>query len=162
MHMVPTTVITKSKLVPINTARPVTAVAPKPHVTRPRPTKPIVTKTHSPPRRHINQSPSPKASNFPPKVTAVKVLQGNPQYALKDKGVIDIRCSRSAMDSESIAGLWIPILNPNEFDLWKIRIKQYFLMTDYSLWKVILNGDSTAPIRVIEGVVQPVAPTTTE
>nr|GEX13341.1 hypothetical protein [Tanacetum cinerariifolium] len=33
----------------------------------------------------------------------------------------------------------LPILNPNEFDLWKIRIEQ-----------------------VIDGVVQPVAPTTTE
>nr|GFB55543.1 putative reverse transcriptase domain-containing protein [Tanacetum cinerariifolium] len=27
----------------------------------------------------------------------------------------------------------LPILNPNEFDLWKMRIEQYFLMTDYSL-----------------------------
>nr|GFA37357.1 hypothetical protein [Tanacetum cinerariifolium] len=35
-------------------------------------------------------------------------------------------------------------------------------MTDYSLWEVILNGDSPAPARVIEGVGQPVAPTTTE
>nr|GEW50945.1 hypothetical protein [Tanacetum cinerariifolium] len=35
-------------------------------------------------------------------------------------------------------------------------------MTDYSLWEVILNGDSPAPTRVIDGVVQPVAPTTTE
>nr|GEU65223.1 hypothetical protein [Tanacetum cinerariifolium] len=54
----------------------------------------------------------------------------------------------------------LPILNPNEFDLWKMRIEQYFLMTDYSLWKVILNGDSPAPTRVIEGVLQLVAPTT--
>nr|GEW29746.1 retrovirus-related Pol polyprotein from transposon TNT 1-94 [Tanacetum cinerariifolium] len=54
----------------------------------------------------------------------------------------------------------LPILNPNEFDLWKMSIKRYFLMTDYSLWEVILNGDSPAPIRVVEGVVQPVAPTT--
>nr|GEU83762.1 hypothetical protein [Tanacetum cinerariifolium] len=54
------------------------------------------------------------------------------------------------------------ILNPNEFDLWKMRIEQYFLMTNYSLWKVILNGDSPVPTRVIEGVVQPFAPTTTE
>nr|GEY53652.1 ribonuclease H-like domain-containing protein [Tanacetum cinerariifolium] len=53
----------------------------------------------------------------------------------------------------------LPIRNPNEFDLWKMRIKQYFLMTDYSLWEVILNGDSPAPTRVIEGVVQTVAPT---
>nr|GEU94901.1 ribonuclease H-like domain-containing protein [Tanacetum cinerariifolium] len=35
-------------------------------------------------------------------------------------------------------------------------------MTDYSLWEVILNGDSPAPTRVIDGVLQPVAPTTVE
>nr|GEW76829.1 ribonuclease H-like domain-containing protein [Tanacetum cinerariifolium] len=35
-------------------------------------------------------------------------------------------------------------------------------MTDYSLWEVILNGDSPIPTRVIDGVVQPVAPTTAE
>nr|GEY32574.1 ribonuclease H-like domain-containing protein [Tanacetum cinerariifolium] len=56
----------------------------------------------------------------------------------------------------------LPILNPNEFDLWKMRIEQYFLMTDYSLWEVILNGDSFVPTRIVEGVVQPIAPTTTE
>nr|GFA54170.1 hypothetical protein [Tanacetum cinerariifolium] len=43
-----------------------------------------------------------------------------------------------------------------------MRIEQYFLMTDYSLWEVILNGDSPTPIRVVEGVLQPVAPTTAE
>nr|GEU61337.1 hypothetical protein [Tanacetum cinerariifolium] len=83
--------LTKSKLVLINDARPVTAVVPKPLVTRPRQAKTIVTKPHLPPRRHINHSPSPKASNFPSKVTAVK---GNPQHALKDKGVIDSGCSQ--------------------------------------------------------------------
>nr|GEV31793.1 ribonuclease H-like domain-containing protein [Tanacetum cinerariifolium] len=56
----------------------------------------------------------------------------------------------------------LPILNPNEFDLWKMRIEQYFLMTDYSLWEVILNGDSLVPTRLVEGVAQPVAPTTVE
>nr|GEV53683.1 hypothetical protein [Tanacetum cinerariifolium] len=35
-------------------------------------------------------------------------------------------------------------------------------MTDYSLWEVILNGDSPIPTRVIDGIVQPVAPTTAE
>nr|GEW36539.1 ribonuclease H-like domain-containing protein [Tanacetum cinerariifolium] len=43
-----------------------------------------------------------------------------------------------------------------------MRIEQYFLMTDYSLWEVILNGDSPVPTRIVEGVVQPVAPTTAE
>nr|GFA47334.1 hypothetical protein [Tanacetum cinerariifolium] len=56
----------------------------------------------------------------------------------------------------------LPILNPNEFDLWKMRIEQYFLMTDYSLWEVILSGDSPTPTRVIDCVLRPVAPTAVE
>nr|GEW05949.1 hypothetical protein [Tanacetum cinerariifolium] len=51
----------------------------------------------------------------------------------------------------------LPILNPNEFDLWKMRIEQYFLMRDYSLWEVILNRDSPLPTIVVDGVVQPVS-----
>nr|GEW62800.1 hypothetical protein [Tanacetum cinerariifolium] len=43
-----------------------------------------------------------------------------------------------------------------------MRIEQYFLITDYSLWEVILNGDSPVPTRIVEGVAQPVAPTTVE
>nr|GEW92463.1 hypothetical protein [Tanacetum cinerariifolium] len=35
-------------------------------------------------------------------------------------------------------------------------------MTDYPLWEVILNGDSPIPTKVIDGVVQPVSPTTTK
>nr|GEV34637.1 hypothetical protein [Tanacetum cinerariifolium] len=52
------------------------------------------------------------------------------------------------MDSLSpqvVSATKLPIFNPNEFDLWKMRIEQYFLMTDYSLWEVILNGDSPIP-----------------
>nr|GEY22681.1 hypothetical protein [Tanacetum cinerariifolium] len=45
---------------------------------------------------------------------------------------------------------------------FQMRIEQYFLMTDYSLWEVILNGDSPVPTHIIEGVAQPVAPTTVE
>ncbi|GKA70952.1 putative ribonuclease H-like domain-containing protein [Tanacetum coccineum] len=33
----------------------------------------------------------------------------------------------------------LPILNPGDYDLWLMRIEQYFLMTDYSLWEVIKN-----------------------
>nr|GEY55031.1 ribonuclease H-like domain-containing protein [Tanacetum cinerariifolium] len=84
----------KSKLVPLTTPRQVTTVVSPSNVTRPRPAKTVVTKPHSPPRRHITHSPSPKASTFPPKVTAIRLpwlmlLRGNPHHALKDKGVID-------------------------------------------------------------------------
>ncbi|GKD20605.1 retrovirus-related pol polyprotein from transposon TNT 1-94 [Tanacetum coccineum] len=35
----------------------------------------------------------------------------------------------------------LPILNLGYYDLWLMRIEQYFLMTDYSLWEVIKNGN---------------------
>nr|GEV17676.1 putative ribonuclease H-like domain-containing protein [Tanacetum cinerariifolium] len=65
-------------------------------------------------------------------------------------------------DESETKATQLPILNPNEFDLWKMRIEQYFLMTDYSLWEVILNGHSPAPTRLVKGILQPVAPTTAE
>ena len=34
----------------------------------------------------------------------------------------------------------VPMLKPNEFDMWKIRIRQYVLLTDYSMWDIIENG----------------------
>nr|GEU73850.1 hypothetical protein [Tanacetum cinerariifolium] len=67
-----------------------------------------------------------------------------------------------SLSPQVVSAAKLPILNPNEFNLWKMRIKQYFLMTDYSLLEVILNGDSPIPTRVINGIVQPVAPTTTK
>nr|GFC25114.1 ribonuclease H-like domain-containing protein [Tanacetum cinerariifolium] len=70
--------------------------------------------------------------------------------------------SMDSLSSQVVSAARLPILNPNEFDLWKMRIKQYFLMTDYSLWEVILNGDSPVHTRIVEGVSQPVAPTTAE
>nr|GEY70864.1 hypothetical protein [Tanacetum cinerariifolium] len=76
-HVVPAAVLTQSKPVPITAVRPVTTAVPKTSVTRPSQAKTVVTKTNSPPRRLINRSPSPKASNSPPKVTVVKALMVN-------------------------------------------------------------------------------------
>ncbi|KAJ9539357.1 hypothetical protein OSB04_032090 [Centaurea solstitialis] len=36
-----------------------------------------------------------------------------------------------------------PMLKPNEFDMWKIRIRQYMLLTDYGMWEVVENGPGT-------------------
>nr|GEW87384.1 putative ribonuclease H-like domain-containing protein [Tanacetum cinerariifolium] len=55
-----------------------------------------------------------------------------------------------SLSPQVVAAAKLPILNPNEFDLWKMRIEQYFLMTDYSIWEVILNGDSPTPTRVVD------------
>nr|GEW84609.1 hypothetical protein [Tanacetum cinerariifolium] len=82
-HIVP--ILTQSKVVPITAVRPVTTDVPKIKVTRPRHANPIVTKPNSPTRWHINRSPTPKASNSPPRVTAVKApvinaAKGNMSY----------------------------------------------------------------------------------
>nr|GEW74247.1 hypothetical protein [Tanacetum cinerariifolium] len=66
-----------------------------------------------------------------------------------------------SLSPQVVSASKLPILNPNEFDLWKM-IEQYFLMTDDSLWEDILNGNFSAPTRVVDGVLQPVAPTTAE
>nr|GFB30343.1 hypothetical protein [Tanacetum cinerariifolium] len=55
-----------------------------------------------------------------------------------------------SLNPHVVAASKLPILNPNEFDLWKMRIEQYFLITDYSLWEVILNGDSPSPTRIVD------------
>nr|GEV49034.1 hypothetical protein [Tanacetum cinerariifolium] len=84
-HIVHAAVLTESKLVSFTAIRPISAVVPKIIMTRPRLAHPIVTKSKSPIRRHITHSQSLKTSNSPPR--------GNPQYALKDNGVIDSGCS---------------------------------------------------------------------
>nr|GEU70442.1 hypothetical protein [Tanacetum cinerariifolium] len=67
-----------------------------------------------------------------------------------------------SLSPQVVAAAKLPILNPNEFNLWTMRIEQYFLMTDYSLWEVILNGDYPTPTRVVDGVVHAIASTTAE
>ncbi|GKA43558.1 putative ribonuclease H-like domain-containing protein [Tanacetum coccineum] len=67
-----------------------------------------------------------------------------------------------AVSSLMVAAAKLPVLNPNEYELWKMRIEQYFLMTDYALWEVIVNGDSPPPKKIIDGVEQTYPPTTAE
>ncbi|GKE19642.1 hypothetical protein Tco_1427219 [Tanacetum coccineum] len=55
----------------------------------------------------------------------------------------------------------VPILNLGEYDLWLMRIEQYFLMTDYSLWEVILNGNKVLK-RTVGETEQEYEPTTAE
>ncbi|GJX84859.1 hypothetical protein Tco_0335633 [Tanacetum coccineum] len=67
-----------------------------------------------------------------------------------------------SVSAQVVAAAKLPVLNPGEFELWKMRIEQYFLMADYALWEVILNGDSPLPTRTIDGVETVVPPSTIE
>ncbi|GJV26719.1 ribonuclease H-like domain-containing protein [Tanacetum coccineum] len=39
----------------------------------------------------------------------------------------------------------LPLLKQGEYDMWKLRIEQYFQVQDYALWDVIENGNSFKP-----------------
>nr|GFA98890.1 hypothetical protein [Tanacetum cinerariifolium] len=84
-HMVFAAVLTQSQPVSVTVVRPVSVVVPKSKVTRPRHATPIVTKPKSPIRRHLTCSPSPKTSNLPPRVTAVKALVVSVAQGVKGK-----------------------------------------------------------------------------
>ncbi|GJW17184.1 ribonuclease H-like domain-containing protein [Tanacetum coccineum] len=62
--------------------------------------------------------------------------------------------------AQVVAAAKLLVLNPNEYELWKMKIEHYFLMTDYALWEMILNGDSPMSTRTVDGV-ETVIPTTT-
>nr|GFA04022.1 hypothetical protein [Tanacetum cinerariifolium] len=102
----------------------------------------------------------------------LKVPRKNNMYSFDMKNIVpqkDLTCLL-AKDTNDESMLWhrrlghINLKNINKLvkDILKMRIKQYFLITDYSLWEVILNGDSPIPTHLVEGVAQPVAPTTVE
>nr|GFA30359.1 hypothetical protein [Tanacetum cinerariifolium] len=99
-------------------------------------------------------TPPKKARKFKklafPKLTIVLVSPKHPTRKSK-------RVKRPAKKSTNAPTIGVVIR-----DTHKIRIEQYFLMTDYSLWEVILNGDSPIPTKVTDDVVQPVAPITAE
>nr|GEW31780.1 hypothetical protein [Tanacetum cinerariifolium] len=84
------------------------------------------------------------------------------RHANLETGLVVNLVSIESVSTQVITAAKLPMLNPNEFELWKMRIEQYFLMTDYILWEVILNGDSPPQKKTIEGVKKQYPPTIAE
>nr|GFB77710.1 ribonuclease H-like domain-containing protein [Tanacetum cinerariifolium] len=40
----------------------------------------------------------------------------------------------------------LPLLKQGDYEMWKLRIEQYFQVQDYALWNVIENGNSFKPV----------------
>ncbi|GKC15196.1 putative reverse transcriptase domain-containing protein [Tanacetum coccineum] len=47
----------------------------------------------------------------------------------------------------------VPMLKPDEFEIWRMRIEKYIQMIDYALWEVIENGATLPKTITVEGVV---------
>ncbi|GKF40643.1 hypothetical protein Tco_0123985, partial [Tanacetum coccineum] len=59
------------------------------------------------------------------------------------------------MDQDSVhmvAASKVPMLKPDVYELWRMRMEQYIQMIDYSLWKVIENGNAPPVTKDVEGV----------
>ena len=49
----------------------------------------------------------------------------------------------------------VAMLKSNKFDMWKIRIIQYILLTDYSMWDIIENGPTSEGGTSVDGKTPP-------
>ncbi|GJQ95579.1 ribonuclease H-like domain-containing protein [Tanacetum coccineum] len=55
------------------------------------------------------------------------------------------------MDSQTTQTIKLPILQPGEYDLWKMRMEQYLQCIDYTLWEIIENGNAPIVTKLVDG-----------
>nr|GEY27200.1 hypothetical protein [Tanacetum cinerariifolium] len=66
-----------------------------------------------------------------------------------------VNAASENMDQDSthiVAASKVPMLKPGEYEISRMRIKQYIQMIDYALWEVIENGSTFLKTQVVEGV----------
>ncbi|GJU18093.1 ribonuclease H-like domain-containing protein [Tanacetum coccineum] len=66
------------------------------------------------------------------------------------------------MDSQSTQTIKLPILQPGEYDLWKMRMEQYLQCIDYTLWEIVENGNAPIVTKTINGKETLIHPTSVE
>ncbi|GJU27603.1 hypothetical protein Tco_1166224 [Tanacetum coccineum] len=69
---------------------------------------------------------------------------------------------QEAMESQSTQTIKIPILQPGEYDLWKIKMEQYLQCIDYTLWEIIENGNGPIVTKTIDGKETVIPPASVE
>ncbi|GJX23201.1 hypothetical protein Tco_0227646 [Tanacetum coccineum] len=48
--------------------------------------------------------------------------------------------------TQTNAAAKLPLLKQGEYEMWRLRIEQYFQIQDYALWEIIENGNSFKPV----------------
>ncbi|GJR91828.1 hypothetical protein Tco_0215839 [Tanacetum coccineum] len=69
-------------------------------------------------------------------------------FAIEAWEAFESRGKMKLENSQNNALAKLPMLKLGEYEMWEIRIKQYFQIQDYALWEVIENGNSWVPISV--------------
>ncbi|GJT57462.1 hypothetical protein Tco_0992516 [Tanacetum coccineum] len=56
----------------------------------------------------------------------------------------------------------LPILQPGEYDLWKMRMEQYLQCIDYTLWEIVENSNTPIVTKTVDGKETVIPPTSVE
>ncbi|GJW27701.1 uncharacterized mitochondrial protein-like protein, partial [Tanacetum coccineum] len=56
----------------------------------------------------------------------------------------------------------LPLLQPGEYDLWKMRMEQYLQCIDYTLWEIVENGNAPIVTKIVDGKETVIPPTSVE
>ncbi|GJX20463.1 hypothetical protein Tco_0223140 [Tanacetum coccineum] len=95
-------------------------------------------------RRHHNK----RSSHSIYKIGDFVLLLQNNTGSKQKKQTRRTLYSHKEMDLETAqtnATAKLPILKQGEYEMWRLRIEQYFQVQDYALWDVIENGNSFKP-----------------
>ncbi|GKA61979.1 hypothetical protein Tco_0935826 [Tanacetum coccineum] len=55
------------------------------------------------------------------------------------------------MDSQSTQTIKLPILQPGEYDLWKMRMEEYLQCINYTIWEIVENGNAPIVTKTVDG-----------
>nr|GEY20634.1 ribonuclease H-like domain-containing protein [Tanacetum cinerariifolium] len=66
------------------------------------------------------------------------------------------------MESQSNQTIKLPIFQPGEYDLWKMRMEQYIQCIDYNLWEIIENDNVSIVTKLVDGKKTIIPPITVE
>ncbi|GJX37271.1 hypothetical protein Tco_0250574 [Tanacetum coccineum] len=71
--------------------------------------------------------------------TLCKLVKANHGNTRTEEEEMDLETAQTTTTAK------LPILKQGEYDMWRLRIEQYFQVQDYALWDVIENGNSFKP-----------------
>ncbi|GJT41232.1 putative ribonuclease H-like domain-containing protein [Tanacetum coccineum] len=92
--------------------------------------------------------------------TLWKLVKAKHGYTRPEEGYE--RVLWEAVDSQSTQTIKLPILQPGEYDLWKMRMEQYLQCIDYTLWEIIKNDNAPIVTKTVDGKETGIPPTSIE
>ncbi|GJY68228.1 hypothetical protein Tco_0471210 [Tanacetum coccineum] len=110
-------------------------------------------------KRYLVKSSEELGEMFPGKITVAILVRDRCPRGRGNFPMLPIKTNIVRLATPSIGNMELensqnnslaklPILKLGEYEMWEIRIKQYFQIQDYALWEVIEYGNSWVPIPI--------------